>query len=55
MQQTLKILIADDEPPARNRMRDLLADIEHVTVVAEAKNGKEAIELAQSTTPDVML
>jgi two-component system, LytTR family, response regulator AlgR len=55
MQQTLKILIADDETPARNRMRDLLGDIEHVTVVAEAKNGKDAIDLAQSTNPDVML
>lgn len=55
MQQTLKILIADDETPARNRMRDLLGDIEHVSVVAEAKNGKEAIDLAQSTNPDVML
>jgi len=55
MQQTLKILIADDETPARNRMRDLLGDIEHVSVVAEAKNGKEAIDLAQSTSPDVML
>jgi two-component system, LytTR family, response regulator AlgR len=55
MQQTLKILIADDETPARNRMRDLLGDVEHVIVVAEAKNGKEAIDLAQSTNPDLML
>ena len=55
MLQTLKILIADDETPARNRMRDLLGDIEHVSVVAEAKNGKEAIDLAQTTMPDVML
>ncbi len=55
MLQTLKILIADDETPARNRMRDLLGDIEHVTVVAEARNGKEAIDLAQTTNPDVML
>jgi two-component system response regulator AlgR len=55
MLQTLKILIADDEAPARNRMRDLLGDIEHVTVVAEARNGNEAIDLAQTTHPDVML
>jgi two-component system response regulator AlgR len=55
MLQTLKILIADDETPARNRMRDLLGDIEHVTVVAEARNGNEAIDLAQTTHPDVML
>ena len=50
----LKLLIADDEAPARNRMRDLLNDIEHVAVVAEAKNGKEAIDLALQTKPDLM-
>lgn len=51
----LNILIADDEAPARNRMRDLLSEIKNVTIVAEAKNGKEAIELAQTTKPDLML
>jgi two-component system, LytTR family, response regulator AlgR len=51
----LNILIADDEAPARNRMRDLLAEIENVAVVAEAKNGKEAINLALQTKPDLML
>ena len=55
MQHTLKILIADDEAPARNRMRDLLGDIEHIEIVAEAKNGKEAMEMAESSKPDVML
>ena len=51
----IHILIADDEAPARNRMRDLLRDIEDVAVVAEAKNGKEAIDLALQTKPDLML
>jgi two-component system, LytTR family, response regulator AlgR len=51
----LNILIADDEAPARNRMRDLLSEIENVAVVAEAKNGKEAIDLALKTKPDLML
>ena len=51
----LKILIADDEAPARNRMRDLLSEIENVAVVAEAKNGKEAMDLALQTKPDLML
>lgn len=51
----LNILIADDEAPARNRMRDLLSDIEQVAVVAEAKNGKEAIDLALQTKPDLLL
>lgn len=51
----LNILIADDEAPARNRMRDLLAEIENVAVVAEAKNGKEALDLALQSKPDLML
>ena len=52
---SLKILIADDEAPARNRMRDLLAEIDHVAIVAEAKNGIEAIDMALETKPDLML
>lgn len=55
MTRTFKILIADDETPARNRLRELLGDIENVTIVAEAKNGKEALDLAESCKPDVML
>lgn len=51
----LTILIADDEAPARNRLRDLLSDIAEINIVAEAKNGKEAIDLAVETKPDVML
>lgn len=51
----LNILIADDEAPARNRMRDLLSEIENVAVVAEAKNGKEALDLALQSKPDLML
>ena len=54
-QQALKILIADDEAPARNRLRELLGDMEMVAIVAEAKNGKEAIDLAETSQPDVML
>ncbi len=55
MRQNLNILIADDEAPARNRLRDLLGDIANITIVAEAKNGKEAINLAIETKPDLML
>lgn len=51
----LTILIADDETPARNRLRDLLSDIADVHIVAEAKNGKEAIDLAIQTKPDLLL
>lgn len=55
MKEALKILIADDEAPARNRLRDLLADIPHVQVVGEAKHGKEALDLVMETQPDLLL
>jgi len=42
----LNILIVDDETPARTRLRELLADIGNVNAVADAKNGKEALNLA---------
>ncbi len=55
MSSPLTILIADDETPARNRLKDLLSDIEGTNVVAEAKNGKEAMELAIQQKPDLLL
>ena len=51
----LKILIADDESPARNRLRELLGDIPDVTVIGEARNGKEALELCSDNMPDLLL
>lgn len=51
----IKLIIADDETPARNRLRDLLSDIADVSIVAEAQNGKEAIELAEIHQADVLL
>lgn len=51
----LKLIIADDETPARNRLRDLLGDIPDIVVVAEAKNGQEALLLANEHEPDIIL
>lgn len=52
---TIKLIIADDETPARNRLRELLSDIENVQVVAEAKNGREVLNLAADHHPDILL
>lgn len=48
----LNILIVDDETPARTRLREVLADIDNVNVVAEAKNGKEALNLVNQMQSD---
>jgi two-component system response regulator AlgR len=51
----LRILIADDEAPARNRLRELLAEIPETIVTGEARNGMEALRLAEHALPNVML
>jgi two-component system response regulator AlgR len=51
----LKILIADDEAPARNRLRELLADISAINIVAEAKNGHDALNQANDYQPHIVL
>jgi two-component system response regulator AlgR len=51
----MRILIVDDEPLARQRLRDLLGQMDAVEVVAEAENGRDACEQAAALKPDVVL
>jgi len=51
----VKILIADDEAPARTRLRRLVEEIDGHDIVGEAANGREALLLSDKTQPDVLL
>lgn len=51
----LRVLIVDDEAPARERLASLLAAMDDVVTVGEASNGDEALELASDLAPDVIL
>jgi len=51
----VKILIVDDEKPARERLRQLVNDLGTHEVLGEAANGQDAISLAASSPPDVVL
>src|ERR1700691_5134731 len=51
----LKVLIVDDEAPARERLRSLLAEIVDVEVAGEAVSGHEALSRTQELVPDVVL
>jgi len=51
----MRILIVDDEQPARDRLAQLIEDGEEHEVIAEAGNGKQAIELAEQLHPDIVL
>ena len=51
----LRVLIADDERPARASLEALLAECADVEVVGAAQNGAEAVALIERTTPDLAL
>lgn len=51
----LKVLIADDEMPARSRMRRLLDELTGYEVVGEAANGREALQMSLAESPDIIL
>ena len=56
--QVLRLVIVDDEAPARARLRDLLGDIaqeQPTAVVGVAANGVEALRLLESEPADVVL
>ncbi len=55
MSDTLRVLVVDDTPEVRLLVGFLLEEEPSWTVVAEATNGIEAIERAQSARPDLVL
>ena len=50
----MKALIVDDEPIARQILREYLEDIPDIEIIGEASNGNEAVELISSRGPDVV-
>ncbi|MGI8541490.1 MAG: response regulator [Rubrobacteraceae bacterium] len=55
MNETIKILVADDHPMLREGLVAVLSTREDFEVVGEAKNGREAVERVKSLSPDVVL
>jgi two-component system LytT family response regulator len=51
----MRILIVDDEAPARARLRQMVASQEGFEIAGEASTGVEAIRLVSELRPDVLL
>lgn len=51
----MRVLIADDEPVARQVLREHLEDMPGVNIVGEAASGLAATELIEKLNPDVVL
>ena len=50
----IRALIAEDEAPARDSLRDYLADAPWIEVVVEAVDGRSALALAEQHRPDLL-
>jgi two-component system, LytTR family, response regulator AlgR len=51
----LRVLIVDDEPPARERLRSMLAEFGEFEVIGEAGHGEQALSLVDRLLPDIVL
>jgi two-component system LytT family response regulator len=51
----MRTLIVDDETPARERLKRLLADVEGIELIGEAENGLQAVETIEREKPDLVL
>src|SRR5271163_2075852 len=53
--KTITVLLAEDHAVVRQGLCSLLNTDGHFTVVGQAKSGREAVDLAKSLRPDVIL
>lgn len=51
---SLRVLIVDDEPLARERVRNFLAEIEGIQILGECAHGSEALTAIVEQSPDVV-
>ncbi len=55
MKNIVRIIIADDQRPARLGLQALISLIPRIEIVGEASNGEEAIALVAAEQPDVVV
>jgi two-component system LytT family response regulator len=50
----VRVLIAEDEAPARESLREYLATVPGLEIVGEAVDGRSALALAEARSPDLL-
>ena len=51
----IKVLLADDSALTRAVVKDVLQSVADLTVIGEARNGKEAVEMTNRLKPDLVI
>lgn len=52
--EKVRVLLVDDEEPARDRLRRLLASFDWIEIAGEAEDGQQALEKVQDLSPDLI-
>jgi DNA-binding NarL/FixJ family response regulator len=55
MARSIRVLITDDQPRARQSLRALLATLPQTLEISEAVNGREAIDAIEAFKPDLVI
>ena len=55
MNKRVRVLVVDDHPVVRKGIKSCLAKMEHLEIVGEAGDGREALRLARTLLPDLVL
>lgn len=50
-----RVLVVDDSAIIRERLHGILGDLHGVTVVGEAEDGRQAVEMVEALQPDVVI
>ena len=53
--RSIRVVIADDHPIVRDAIRKLLTLEDDIEIVGEASNGREVIEITETTDPDIVI
>src|SRR5512137_375041 len=53
--EKIKVLIVDDHQVVRQGLRTFLELMDDISVIGEAQDGKQAVELVRTLNPDVVL
>ena len=53
--EKISVILADDHPVVRTGIRSLIGMSDHIEVIAEASDGKEALELVAKLKPNVLV
>lgn len=51
----MQILVVDDEPLARDRLKRMIDELPNAEVIGEAENGKRALEQVEALDPELVL